>query len=123
MAGYLWGWFICPVRGGGGASCLLSGVAHALREHHRGRDVVFVGHGLTPDTRRFLLEDIMDVVITQSRMSSSRKTYLELSRLRLGAAKDTAKSAVNYGREILAAFYRSTTPISTELRHLAQLEG
>ncbi|WP_430470767.1 LacI family DNA-binding transcriptional regulator [Thalassospira lucentensis] len=47
----------------GGSS---DGVARALRESGRGRDIIFIGHGLTPDTRRFLLEDIMDVVITQS---------------------------------------------------------
>ncbi|MCC9623948.1 LacI family DNA-binding transcriptional regulator [Thalassospira sp. MA62] len=47
----------------GGSS---DGVARALRESGRARDIIFIGHGLTTDTRRFLLEDIMDVVITQS---------------------------------------------------------
>lgn len=47
----------------GGSS---DGIARALRERGREHDVLFIGHGLTPDTRRYLLEDIMDVVITQS---------------------------------------------------------
>ncbi len=47
----------------GGSS---DGIARALRERGREHEVLFIGHGLTPDTRRYLVEDIMDVVITQS---------------------------------------------------------
>ncbi len=47
----------------GGSS---DGVARALRERHLSSQVLFIGHGLTPDTRKALLEDVMDVIITQS---------------------------------------------------------
>jgi LacI family transcriptional regulator len=47
---------------GGGAS----GIGRALKDARRERDVVFVGHGLTSDTREFLLDGTMDAVITQS---------------------------------------------------------
>lgn len=46
----------------GGAS---EGVARALKEAGRERQVVFIGHGLTPDTRAFLIDGTLDVVITQ----------------------------------------------------------
>jgi LacI family transcriptional regulator len=46
----------------GGAS---DGVGRALKETGRGR-VVFIGHGLTPDTRALLIDGTMDAVITQS---------------------------------------------------------
>jgi LacI family transcriptional regulator len=46
----------------GGAS---DGVGRALKEAGREKDVVFVGHGLTPDTRGLLLDGTMDAVITQ----------------------------------------------------------
>jgi LacI family transcriptional regulator len=41
------------------------GAAAALERAGRARDVVFVGHELTPDTRRFLLSGTMDAVINQ----------------------------------------------------------
>lgn len=47
----------------GGAS---DGVARALKEAGREHKVVFIGHGLTPDTRAFLIDGSMDAVITQS---------------------------------------------------------
>ena len=47
----------------GGSS---DGIARALCERGREHEVLFIGHGLTPDTRTYLVEDIMDVVITQS---------------------------------------------------------
>jgi len=47
----------------GGAS---DGVARALKEAGREHKVVFVGHGLTPDTRALLIDGTMDAVITQS---------------------------------------------------------
>jgi len=46
----------------GGSS---DGVGRALREARRARSVVFVGHGLTPDTRSLLVDGTMDAVITQ----------------------------------------------------------
>jgi LacI family transcriptional regulator len=47
---------------GGGAS----GIARALKEARRAQDVVFIGHGLTPDTRGLLVDGTMDAVITQN---------------------------------------------------------
>lgn len=47
----------------GGAS---DGVARALKEAGRELKVVFVGHGLTPDTRALLMDGTLDAVITQS---------------------------------------------------------
>ncbi|HSV18357.1 MAG TPA: LacI family DNA-binding transcriptional regulator [Casimicrobiaceae bacterium] len=47
----------------GGAS---DGIGRALKEAGRGHKVVFVGHGLTPDTRALLIDGTMDAVITQS---------------------------------------------------------
>lgn len=44
----------------GGSS---DGIARALRERGKGDSVVFIGHGLTADTRRFLIEGTMDAVI------------------------------------------------------------
>lgn len=47
----------------GGAS---DGVARALKEASRDQKVVFIGHGLTPDTRALLIDGSLDAVITQS---------------------------------------------------------
>ncbi|MFC0386499.1 LacI family DNA-binding transcriptional regulator [Muricoccus vinaceus] len=47
---------------GGGAA----GIARALREARRERETVFIGHGLTPDTRALLIDGTMDAVITQN---------------------------------------------------------
>ncbi|WP_119460157.1 LacI family DNA-binding transcriptional regulator [Rhodospirillaceae bacterium SYSU D60014] len=47
----------------GGSS---DGIARALREAGRAQGVVFVGHGLTEDTRAMLIDGTMDIVITQS---------------------------------------------------------
>ena len=47
----------------GGAS---DGVGRALQEAGRSDNVVFIGHGLTPDTRAMLIDGTMDAAITQS---------------------------------------------------------
>jgi LacI family transcriptional regulator len=47
---------------GGGAE----GIARALKEARRSQSVVFIGHGLTQDTRALLIDGTMDVVITQN---------------------------------------------------------
>jgi len=47
----------------GGAS---DGVARALKQAGRDQKVVFIGHGLTPDTRALLIDGSLDAVITQS---------------------------------------------------------
>jgi LacI family transcriptional regulator len=41
------------------------GVVDALEASGRDKDVIFIGHELTPHSRRFLLRGVMDVVINQ----------------------------------------------------------
>ncbi|WP_170017506.1 LacI family DNA-binding transcriptional regulator [Starkeya sp. ORNL1] len=48
------------------------GVATAITGTNRGSDLVFVGHDLTDDTRRFLLRGVMDAVINQDAGHQSR---------------------------------------------------
>lgn len=47
----------------GGSS---DGIGRALHESKRDKEICFIGHGLTPDTRGMLIEGVMDMVITQS---------------------------------------------------------
>ena len=47
---------------GGGAE----GIGRALKEVGADRKLVFIGHGLTPDTRALLIDGTMDAVITQN---------------------------------------------------------
>jgi len=47
---------------GGGAA----GVGRGLQERGREREIVLIGHGLTPDTRALLIDGTMDAVINQS---------------------------------------------------------
>ena len=54
---------ICGIYNVGGSS---DGIGRALRESGRAQDVIFVGHGLTADTRAMLVEGTMDAVITQN---------------------------------------------------------
>lgn len=39
------------------------GIARALRERGRSSDTILIGHGLSPDTRRLLLDGTMDAVV------------------------------------------------------------
>jgi LacI family transcriptional regulator len=41
------------------------GIAEALEKAGRARDVIFVGHELTPHSKRFLMRGTMDAVINQ----------------------------------------------------------
>lgn len=61
----------------GGSS---DGIARALREKGKAGDIVFIGHGLTADTRRLLIEGAMDAVI-----NSDPDTVLSTT---LGALRD-----------------------------------
>jgi LacI family transcriptional regulator len=47
---------------GGGAA----GIGRAIKEVGAARKPVFIGHGLTPDTRALLIDGTMDAVITQN---------------------------------------------------------
>jgi LacI family transcriptional regulator len=60
------------------------GVARGLKEVGRERDVVFVGHGLTPGTRRLLLDGTLDVVLTQDPRETMLGVASVFSNLRLG---------------------------------------
>lgn len=66
----------------GGSS---DGIARALREKGRDQDILFIGHGLTADTRAFLVEDTMDVVITQSPELIVRNTLQIFANVRDGS--------------------------------------
>jgi LacI family transcriptional regulator len=65
----------------GGAA---DGVARALKEMDRARDVVFVGHGLTADTRSFLIDGTMDAVITQNPVNAMMSCVAIFDNLRAG---------------------------------------
>jgi LacI family transcriptional regulator len=60
------------------------GVVRALREHSREREVVFIGHGLTPGTRGFLLDGAMDAVITQNPVHTVVSCAAVFANLRAG---------------------------------------
>lgn len=47
---------------GGGAE----GIGRALKETGSSQKIIFIGHGLTPDTRGLLIDGSMDAVITQN---------------------------------------------------------
>jgi LacI family transcriptional regulator len=54
------------------------GIARALEESRRAREVVFVGHELTEHTRRFLLSGTMDAVIDQNPYVEAREAVEHL---------------------------------------------
>lgn len=49
------------------------GIAQAMREHNKERDIVFIGHELTEGTKRFLLDGTMDAVIDQNPRVEARE--------------------------------------------------
>lgn len=65
----------------GGAS---DGVARALKAAGRDQKVVFIGHGLTPDTRALLIDGTLDAVITQTPQSVVGNTVRVFANLRDG---------------------------------------
>ncbi|WP_248306907.1 LacI family DNA-binding transcriptional regulator [Bosea sp. AAP35] len=65
---------------GGGSE----GIARALKEAARQHSVVFVGHGLTPDTRALLIEGAMDAVITQNPQAAMMDCVSIFANLRAG---------------------------------------
>jgi len=60
----------------GGSS---DGIARALREKDRAKEIVFIGHGLTADTRRLLIDGSMDVVINSDPDEVIRATLLAMA--------------------------------------------
>nr|WP_245152512.1 LacI family DNA-binding transcriptional regulator [Allopusillimonas soli] len=65
----------------GGAS---DGVAKALKETGRDQAVVFVGHGLTPDTRALLIDGTMDALLNQNLHSTIFNTVRIFANVRAG---------------------------------------
>ncbi len=63
----------------GGAS---DGVARAIQEAGLAHKIVFIGHGLTPDTRALLIDGTMDAVITQNPQSTTMNCIRIFSNLR-----------------------------------------
>lgn len=63
----------------GGAS---DGVARALKEAGRDQKVVFIGHGLTPDTRALLIDGTLDAILTQTPQSMVMNCVRIFSNLR-----------------------------------------
>ena len=60
------------------------GIARALKEAGRQHEVVFVGHGLTPETRALLIEGAMDAVITQNPQTALMDCVAIFANLRAG---------------------------------------
>ena len=60
------------------------GIARALEEAGRAREVVFIGHELTEHTRRFLLSGTMDAVIDQNPRVEAREAIDRLLRAARG---------------------------------------
>lgn len=61
----------------GGSS---DGIGRALRERGKSGDVVFIGHGMTADTRRLLIEGTMDAVINSDPDQIIAQTLARFSR-------------------------------------------
>lgn len=61
-----------------------TGVARALKEAGRQHEVVFVGHGLTRETRALLLDGTMDAVITQNPQATLASCLSIFANLRAG---------------------------------------
>ncbi|WP_061938375.1 LacI family DNA-binding transcriptional regulator [Aureimonas sp. AU22] len=75
---------------GGGAS----GVGRALKDARREREIVFVGHGLTPDTREYLVDGTMDAVITQSAEDTVRRCVAIFADVRAGRPVEAATATM-----------------------------
>lgn len=65
---------------GGGAE----GIGRALKEAGADRKIVFIGHGLTPDTRALLIDGTMDAVITQNPLGAVMNCVRIFANLRDG---------------------------------------
>lgn len=75
----------------GGAS---DGVGRALKEAGRDQKVVFIGHGLSPDTRALLIDGTMDAVISQNPQGAMMTCVRIFSNLRDGRDALTGVDAV-----------------------------
>ena len=79
---------------GGGSS----GIGRALKDVRRERDIILIGHGLTPDTRALLIDGTMDAVITQNPRTSFLTCLAAFDNLRAGRPPthglETARSEI-----------------------------
>jgi LacI family transcriptional regulator len=91
---------------GGGAD----GVARALKEMDREREVVFIGHGLTADTRSLLIDGTMDAVITQNPLNAMMGCVAIFNNLRAGRE---AMHGVEAPRSEIILFRRKTPSFKT----------
>jgi LacI family transcriptional regulator len=62
------------------------GIGRALKEAGCGREGVFVGRGLSPETRAMLIDGAMDAAITQNPQTSPMDCVAILANLRAGRA-------------------------------------
>ncbi len=62
------------------------GIARALKEAGRQGEVVFVGHGLTPETRALLIDGVMDAVINQDPQAALMDCVSIFANIRAGRA-------------------------------------
>jgi LacI family transcriptional regulator len=60
------------------------GIARALEEKGLARSVIFVGHEITPHTKRMLLSGTMDVAIDQNARVEAREAVAQLTRIARG---------------------------------------
>lgn len=63
---------------GGGAE----GIGQALKELGRQQEILFIGHGLTPDTRALLIDGSMDAIINQSPLTTILNSIRVFTNLR-----------------------------------------
>ena len=68
------------------------GIARALEEAGLGQRIVFIGHEITPHTRRFLLSGVMDAVIDQNPRDEAREAIEQLAAAARGQAGDRMPS-------------------------------
>ncbi len=80
------------------------GIAQALQERNRQQEVVFIGHELTPYSRQYLLDGVMDVVIDQHPAAEARQVQevlLTLSGIRPGPLEPPSPGMRVFFRENL----------------------
>ncbi|WID94706.1 LacI family DNA-binding transcriptional regulator [Bosea vestrisii] len=72
------------------------GIGRALREVGRQHDTVFVGHGLTRETRSLLMDGVMDAVLTQNPQATLMDCIAIFANLRAGraATEGTARPGI-----------------------------
>jgi LacI family transcriptional regulator len=80
------------------------GVVQALKESGREKSIVFIGHKLTPYTRKYLIDDVMDVVIDQNPRAEAEQLMgilINLSRIQPLPFDTTPQEVRVYFRENL----------------------